>query len=326
MLTFNLPEIGNVNIYIKNKYLLEFTKRQLQNYFVDYIQIDKINNEKYVIIETEINLLKSFNNKNERFSRDCFISNGGIEYQYLRVENIEEKTFISCVRNTTGLHKCCVAAKDFIHRNDYALLHSMFYQYVLFPIFLIYTVFGGYYLLHGSLNVIDNKKILLCGLDGVGKSSLNILLARAGGNIFSDNFILYNGRTVLPLSLPIRNDKDFGAISGIKLNYKNKKLFEYLSEYAPKESIEPDKLFLLSIAEELFLKRDSFDEYKLFLYMNHAPEINEANKFIGPFSVFSYNIAKESKKQIDIFRLGIPKGKLGEGVEVIINEAKKTRG
>lgn len=323
----NLPELGIINISILNPYLLEFTKRQLG----EYIVIDEGNAyfdcNWYVALEiSNANVFKKIrelSQKNYTLSRDFHIESGEIYYAYMCIETGGNSIKIKMRKRSLGVKEKIRNVYSWIERADYGKWHGQFYQYVLFPVFLLYAIAGGYYLIHGSALQYEGKNLLLTGLDGVGKSSLTSILSEHDFHVLADNFLLFDGKKILPLNMPIRGDLGLKHGKDIKCIYKDKMLCEYISRTYLREEIIPDKFISLSIADELGFVHKSIDSFSYFMFVNHAPEINEANKFIGPFFFWHNQKATNINNELELLELGIPKGKLLEGAEAIINEVKK---
>jgi dephospho-CoA kinase len=315
-LKLNIPLLENVEISIRDISLAEFTIRQFKNYIVDINKSEKTINCDSVIVCNKKFIIDKFNSFviNKRIlGRKIKINNSILFADHTRY-SIKYNNLIIEGKNVTKLYKKWYG----LLRNKYAYYHSLFYQLVLFPIFSIYCLYGGYYLLHGSLVSLNGKNILLLGLDGVGKSSLADRLQEKGGKILADNSILYNGKSVVPLNIAMR----LGPIqkSYLKEIYKDRDLKEVLPNAVIYTEVIPDTYVMLSIADEFKKIKHKTKEDILPLILNNAPEIGQANAFIAPFL---YERLKENKidaREQEMLFLEIPIGQLDKGVEVILYE------
>jgi dephospho-CoA kinase len=296
--------------------LTAFTIRQFKNYIVDINKSEKAITVATVIEcnkKTVVDKFHSFTINNRILGRKIKISDGTLFVDNARYA-IQNNNLIIENRNTSKLHKKVYR----LLRNKYAYYHSLFYQLVLFPIFSIYCLYDGYYLLHGSLLSLNERNVLLLGLDGVGKSSLADKLQEKGGKILADNSILYNGKSVVPLNMAMR----LGPMqkSGLKEIYKDKDLKEVLPNTVLYTEIIPDTYVMLSIAEEFGNIKHKTRKDILPLILNNAPEIGQANAFIAPFLYEQLKTNKIDANEQEIMFLGIPMGQLDKGAEAILHE------
>lgn len=203
----------------------------------------------------------------------------------------------------------------------YAKYHALFYRTVLFPIFLLYTVLDNYFLIHGSLVKYKTNYFLISGLDGVGKSSLTNMLIEEGAECLSDNFVLFNGKDTVPLSLAMRISPDLNTTMNVI--YEDDNLKEVVGEInSVVDRSIPQKVYLLCISDEFSAYSIRIRMLDWVLFLNNAPEIGEANKFISPFLLKSREETNKNKGEIDITILEIPKGQLEKGRRIIIDECQ----
>jgi hypothetical protein len=315
-LKLNLPLIGNVEISRGDISLAEFTIRQFRNYIVDINTSGKTINVAAAIEcnkKTVIDKFNSFTINNRILARKIKIDDGTLFVDNTKY-SVKHNNLIIESRNISKLYKKIYR----LLKNKYAYYHSLFYQLVLFPIFSIYCLHDGYYLLHGSLLSLNERYILLLGLDGVGKSSLADKLQEKDAKILADNSILYNGKSVVPLNMAMR----LGPMqkSGLKEIYKDKDLKEVLPDTVLYTEIIPDTYVMLSIAEEFKNIKQKTRKDILPLILNNAPEIGQANSFITPFLYERLKSNEIDINEQEMMFLEIPMGQLDKGVEAILHE------
>ncbi len=321
IITLNLPIIGVVDLEIYDQDISNFTKRQLENYVVsESFRTDK--QDTSVVIKS--NFKTDFFNKNNVFGRQYKVSEkkfnlNGFVYEYH--DGTITITMKRIDTNKPNLYKQLKTIikhiiKPPVKQNSYAHCHWNFYCQVLFPIFSLYTITDGYFLIHASLINYNNKNILVTGLDGVGKSSIANYFEDIGGKILSDNFVLYNGKSAIPFNMAIRLEPN--QETNMKILYADHNLKEALPLTVQYREVEVNNIFILSIGEELVLSKSSNNICSTVLFTNIAPEIGAANNFIAPFLYNSINKNTENK---DIIKcITIPKGKLKQAMEILTNE------
>jgi hypothetical protein len=320
-LVAHLPIIGKIEIILCNDRLAEFTIRQLTNYIIETRIIKKQRQKNQVSIITD---KKQIIDKFEMFlSDDMTLARKIRIIEKQMIVNASVYTIMNNTLRITTIKKqnCIQKIYKQIRYTFYGFYHALFYELILFPVFSLYSLFDGYYLLHGSLITFNDKNALLMGLDGVGKSSTANGIALEGGKILSDNFILYNNKNdVVPLNLAIRLEPH--QESGFYELYRDKNLKEVLSIDIVKESVKVDKFFILTVSKYYKVFSGKFDRGMMALFLNNAPEISLANNFITPFIYMDTIRSKENiiSKDVDVFFLNIPKGQIIKGVEAIIHE------
>ena len=314
--TLDIPILGLIDICSKDTKLTEFAKRQFFAYVnSENEEIENSNSDYLLQITTQIDFAKcGLDSKNGKRSRQFSAQNGEIHYRHIILQRMDNGKIRINVKGRVKREE------DIESCNGYAEYHSMFYDKILFPIFVLYAITSSCFLLHGSLLRLDKKIILVCGLDGVGKSTITSELQRKGAKVLSDNFVLFNGKDVIPLNLAIR--LEVVQETDMKVIYQDDNLKEVVEIYREYNALKIDNIYLLGISENFFSGYKKMNLLNLILYLNNAPEISSANTFIGPFL---WN-AEMSKVEVDICKnitiLQIPLGKLNEGVEVIWNDSK----
>lgn len=310
------PLIGIVLINIKSSDLLEFVKRQLKNYIVSELETP---NSRYFLSIKAIDI-KNINFEDAILGREIQFKNNklstiklskaqSIKYQYSFSNEIDIN--ISFKRKVLYFLKSLLTSK-------YSLNHILFYQTILYPIFSLYAIEDNYSLVHGSLIKIEDKYIVLAGLDGVGKSSLSNELVLKGAKILADNFVLFNGEKFIGLNMPIRLDLDNNTKKNIIFADNNLK--EVLFDYSENKAVQVDSVYFLAIAKKLGIRKidQNIVNQNWNLINNGAGEILGANMF--NISFLYQNIIDKTIKQSNYnnYIFSIPKGKIKEATKELM--------
>jgi len=309
-----LPLIEEITLYICNNELAEFTQRQLYNYVVNIQELKENNTATTIILATNqifIKKMKPLFTKNQKLGRQYKIDNN-----ILNIPNFEyhlSNEALEIIYTKKEKIKWYKGKK----KATYSKCHINFYEQILFPIFSLYAIYDGYYLIHGSLLMFNDNAFILSGLDGVGKSSLSNLLQQKGAKILADNFVLYNGKTAIPLNMAMRLEPK--QDTQLEVLYSDKDLKEVLPIDILDHTICVNKIFLLSISDKLEFKKISNNPVLWSLFLNLAPEIGSANNFIAPVLYNSLEITKLDFNG-GFFIIKIPLGELEKGLEVLLNE------
>jgi len=313
----HFPILGNISIDIQDNNLGVFTKRQLTNYIVSETTIDTKGCFVSIEIENKENIAFDdiifgreikFKNNNLNISKNSRIDN--INYKYFFDKNIRIDIVFK--------KKLAYYLKDILN-SEYSQIHMLFYKTILYPIFSLYALVDNYYLVHGSLLRLEDKNIVLTGLDGVGKSSLSNELVLNGAKILADNFVLFNGKDFIGLNMPIRLDLKNETTKNII--FKDDNLKEVLYNDKENNQIKVDKIYFLNISNNLKIEQIDSDIVKLnWNFINNgASEIMGANSFCLPF--LYQNMINNKQKidtSIEYFNFSIPKGKIKEATKELM--------
>ena len=297
MLAVELPRFGDVEIGISSKNLFVFAYRQFLNYkpkkkkslsskyFVRINAFDKLPFIPNIAISKEIILSSGKMKFTKKLGTMHFV------YQY--------SLFSDRVEIDVTLVKRAAYPMALLKRGSYGISHLLFYNAILFPIFSLYALYGGYYLLHGSALKIGDKNVIISGMSGVGKSSLSLMLISSGAVLLSDNFILFNGGLCMPLSLPMRLE-DCDEKVGQEVFHGNNHI-EMLFRSKQFDPLEIDLSYLLAIVDggtyttmELGIDAESSQS---LMISNGADEISEANSFSSAFLFINKVIFNDYKSK-----------------------------
>lgn len=334
-LKLQMPLLGKIEILISDIDLYIFTKRQLEKYIIDEYKDRRSSNEQ-VILKYE------YKNQYKELVKNLF-ENKIIISRNLRLNDknlcsIEKKRFYTFSyqvykENNVILSQQSIKYLFFYNRvkkflGKYAFYHNLFYELVWYPILNFYTLFERYKVIHGSVVRIRDKNIILTGLDGVGKSTLALSLVAEGGEVLSDNFILYNNNTIVPFLIPLRISVNEISPPNSKVIFQNKILKEIAVDMKVyRDSVRIDKIFLLAISGKTeMIKIRSLNSNTCWdLINNGANEICAANRYAVPMHFYNliYNKPEESFSQdrrTDSYYLGIAKGQMKDGKEMLLHE------
>lgn len=323
---YSFPVIGEITLNTNDASLALFAKRQLKNYFLSEKKTITNTTSIECISDTEIKKMKSFIASHDMLGRNIVVSENQIivEQYFFKLDG--NKLIIEQCKSTSFVH---TLLKNIYYltigntkRKKYASLHSKYYEKVLFPILSLYALKEGYYCLHASLVEINNKHIIISGLDGVGKSSIsNKLDFMNKGHLLADNIVLFNGIFAIPLNCVMRLAKY--EDTKYEILYQAKDFAEVLPAHLVYEKCCIDKIFNLSVAKEKFsLNKINCEMSYLTLFLNNAPEIARANKLLSVLAYINLESGYKFSKQnlSNFYSLSIPRGKIEEAVEVLINE------
>lgn len=327
---YKFPIVGDLSIYITDKALAEFTKRQLGNYFVkEEKNLIKRNSPIEIIYQNEecSNSLNDYIEIVKSLSRKCYCTDGKavIEDFIYETKGNAVHIYLKPQRKIKKLRSILKKIYYLTFGNSrekkYRSIHSEYYRYVFFPICSLYTIMGGFYCIHGSLLEINSHNIIISGLDGVGKSSIgNLLESKGYGRILSDNCVLYNGEYAVPMNCTMR--LCYSETIEYPIIYRAKEFVEVLPTTVLTTPCKVEKIFNISVGKELKVsKLNERYNTEFVLYLCGASEINRANKFLSPFLyIYMQNERKINERKMDLIDVKIPYGEIEEGVKVIIDE------
>lgn len=316
----NFPALGQLEASISNTELFEFSRRQFSSYLTGESEANGGNDIVNIRIRKSLPLTPDF-----KLSREINFSTGKLEFtkRFTAMDlHYKYKFSEDGVEVNVQIRRRLLFCAALLKRGKYSISHLLFYNAVLFPIFSLLSLFEGYFVLHGSLLRIGERVLLLTGLDGVGKSSLASMLVKSGGVLLSDNFVLYNGKVGLPLTLPVRLDR-YTKHTGNVIFDAGRHL-EVLFPTEEKTPLEIDFTYLLTIASspsfaDLQLRLDSG---KALVINNVADEVSEANRFCGPFLLANqilYGSNTTSSAGLTPCQLlAVPKGELDSALRRIL--------
>lgn len=90
------------------------------------------------------------------------------------------------------------------------IFFELTYPLLYYPLFWFLENMCNMYTLHASAVTYNGKAVVLCGLEGIGKTSLALSLLESGGKFISDNLIFYDKNYVYPCYELVRINKTDG--------------------------------------------------------------------------------------------------------------------
>ncbi len=310
------PLIGNISIDIKSSDLYEFSKRQLKNYIISTCSTSNLQS----FISLNVSSINNINFEDVIFGREIKFKDNKLNIRKKsRIQTLDYKyEFNDNVSLNIDLKKKSLYYLKNILSSKYSINHILFYQTILYPIFSLYAMQDSYSLVHGSLVKINDKYIVLTGLDGVGKSSLSHELLLMGHKILADNFVMSNGKNFVGLNMPIRLDSENNTKNNII--YEDNNLKEVLFDFKEYNAVLVEHVYFLFMSKKLDIQEldKNIVSQNWQLINNGAGEIREANLFNLPF-LYQNCLTKS----LDIgnhknYAFSIPEGKIKEAVEELI--------
>lgn len=322
-MVFEIPIVGELEVSVKSRKYAEFIRRQLVAYYKgSTVSIS----DSYGIRFFDRNvyaLFQKITGRKFRLSRGFSVTEGKIVYKSLEYKLGKDCIEIAKVKQRNNVMRIFVnVLRKLTEVSRYALFHRMFYEEILFPIFSLYSLYG-FYLLHGSLlESDDGRHLSIIGLDGVGKSSIALILSKNRWVNMADNFLLTNGEVGIPFNLTIRVDNNQSIEQNVI--YKNAALQEINSMSAGKKVVNIDRMFLLYLAEkEISLQKIECKFIDLLEYCLGADEIKDANAFCAPFNLLGrLHNNGNNRDLLSVSLIGVPMGQLDKGVLEIENAIK----
>ena len=330
-LLFVFPLLGECNISFNDDLIADFTKRQLMNYFYNSDNTQKINTSRHIILEfADHDILTVFSQyaTSGIVAGSNYIWNGN----KLITPNYIYEITSTCLRiqykNTSNISLLKTYFKKLLAWNEekqYSYLSMLFYSMVLYPILSVYAAKYGLYAIHGSLLYKEGKGIILSGLDGVGKSTLSKILSDNNDyKLLADNIVLFDSVKALNFNLTMRLDEKEPC--NWPVLYSNKNLKEVLPPTKDHDLCNVNTIILLTMKtnnNEISYKTRTLSLSDWVLFLEGAPEIRGANDVLSYWLMMhSLHNEKTCINSTVLFWANIPKGKLIESKEKIINEFK----
>jgi hypothetical protein len=161
------------------------------------------------------------------------------------------------------------------------------YPVIYYPIFWHLETLHNTHQLHASAIDVSGQGIVICGLEGMGKTSLSLLLAKElGGRFLSDNIVFYDREKIYPCYEPIRihkgEDLSLWQDSFDKINqFKTLKDF-----YQPKgfsQDAAAPKAFILPVFGDKFL----IDELDKGNFADNLLNLNQLTQELGNYNEYA---------------------------------------
>lgn len=177
------------------------------------------------------------------------------------------------------------------------------YPLVYYPAFWYLEYFKNIHPLHASALKNNGRCILICGLEGIGKTTLSLELSKdAGGQFFSDNLILHDDKHIYPCYEPIRIHKaeDISLWQG---RFKKINDFRALKDFYEPVDFDsglkgsPDIVLIPAFGKEFSCRQMARDECvnKILNINNLTAELGNYNEYAHLLSLMAadFNLAQE---------------------------------
>ena len=145
-------------------------------------------------------------------------------------------------------------------KSETEIFFAFTYPILYYPVFWYLEYFLSRHILHASAIEFDNKSIVVCGLEGIGKTSLALLfLEKQESCLLSDNLVFYDKKKIYPCYELIRihkNEKSFLWYGKFEKVDKLKALTDF---YSPKvelkrEGTRPDIFIFPEFGSDFFIE------------------------------------------------------------------------
>ena len=161
------------------------------------------------------------------------------------------------------------------------------YPVIYYPLFWYLETLYNTHQLHASAIDINGQGIVICGLEGSGKTSLSLLLAKEmQGRFLADNIVFYDEEKIYPCYEPVRihkgEDKAIWQDSFDKINqFKTLKDF-YQPRFFSQDAVAP-KVFIFPV----FGDRFCIDELDRSSFADSLLNLNQLTQELGNYNEYS---------------------------------------
>lgn len=176
---------------------------------------------------------------------------------------------------------------NFLRKNKNELFYEITYPIVYYLLLWYLEYFRRIHCLHASAIGVKEKGVVLCGLEGVGKTSLALsLLGENDTRFVSDNLVLYDDEKVYPCYELVRVHKEDEAYLWEGKFTKVIEASKYKDFYAPlveisRKGVKPDILVFPQFSPCFFVqeipKRDAIVRALLLSYL--PSELNNYSEY-----------------------------------------------
>ena len=159
------------------------------------------------------------------------------------------------------------------------------YHLVYYPLFWYYERFLSTHILHSSCIAYNGQGVLLCGLEGIGKTSLSLsLLQDPGVSFISDNLVFFDAHNVYPCFELMRLHKS-DHTRFLKGRFEKANAFRTQKDFyapvapIPQEGVKPSVCIFLSFCSHMYIKELTVnDAVGNALLLSHLPA--ELNNYV----------------------------------------------
>jgi len=250
-------------------------------------------------IEAEIKWIKSalgleYNKEHKRIAANTFLAEDAIG-TIRKIEKKKKVKFIFGLKDDKITVKAQTQRKPIKDTFRYKILakpqesffFALTYPLVYYPLFWSLENFHNIYTLHAGAISVGDEAIVVCGLEGVGKTSLSLLLAKKlGAQFLSDNIIFYDSNYVYPCYEPIRIHKNEDPYLW-QDNFNKINKFKTLKDfYEPKVAYEERTRPIIFIFP-VFSNNFSINEVPSQACVNRLLYLNRLAQELGDYSEYA---------------------------------------
>ncbi len=187
--------------------------------------------------------------------------------------------------------------KDFLRYNvcgkaEEELFFEITYPIIYYSLFWYQECFCDTHMLHASAIETGNKCVVVCGLEGIGKTSLSLALLDKNGYFLSDNLIFYDGKNIFPCYELIRvSKKDDTSLWKDKIKkineFRTPKDFYRLRFSTEKKIIRPGVFIFPKFSSSFSAKEiDKKEAVNKAIGLSQLPaELNNYNEYANLYSL-----------------------------------------
>ena len=219
--------------------------------------------------------------KNE--CKSSYLFNNGLLVNF---QEVSSKHFVICIEIFICSTWQAKLKRSFIGYNNVtknqfvqAIRHALVYPYLLLLQKNYNTLVS-----HGTAFLLNNKCYAILGFDGIGKSIIASLVCQQGGEILSDNFIVFDGTEIYGVPEPLR------IINNQKNHYYGKRFIRIGLSHTKKIL---NSLIYSYIGNEYKFSLSDLDFMTITQQLtNYLPEFYDYNRFCTVASVSNPEIIK----------------------------------
>jgi hypothetical protein len=226
--------------------------------------------------------------KNRLVTFRKFAKRNKIFLDLTRLENESFKATISLRRQPL---------KDFFRyklgrKSQESLFFELTYPLLYYPLFWYLEANQNIHPIHAGAVEVDGKWVVICGLEGIGKTSLALQLWNESNQILSDNLIFYNSDNFFPCYELLRLSKNDNIL---KWNNKIKKVNEFkatknfyqINHNLIAKSAKPNLVIFPQFSSNYKIKELSPSEAtKRALILNQLPaELDNYNEYANLYNL-----------------------------------------
>ncbi|MCM8774536.1 MAG: hypothetical protein NC820_07385 [Candidatus Omnitrophica bacterium] len=226
---------------------------------------------------------------------------------------------------------------DIFGQSQEAHFFEITYPLIYYPLFWYLEYFKNTHPLHASAVKIKDKCIVICGLEGMGKTTFSLLLAQdPHAKLFSDNLIFYDKDNIFPCYEPIRihknEDKSLWKDKFSRINkFKTLKDFYEPISFSFGYSSKPDIIILPLFGDTFCVKKIAKIEFiERLLNLNQlTAELGNYTEYFALFNLLvtgfriwelRYNALQCALNSTDCFEMIVRKA---DGLEKNLKKLKE---